>query len=109
MSNYDEVDILNDNIDIKIVLSSNLVYAATLYTVSNINELIENTFPKYFVSADMVIVKDLSYSSINKVIIDILEKDLMHICMSMIGTISQIFSGASGFADIKNYGCPLKG
>ncbi len=109
MSNYDEIDVLNDNLDIKIVLPSNLVYASTLYTVSNIRELIENTVPKYFVSDDMIIVKDLSYPSINKAIIDILEKDLMHLCMSMIGTINQIFTGATAFADIKNYGSPVKG
>ena len=109
MANYDEVDVLNDNIDIKIVLSSNKVYSTTFYTASNIMGLIENTFPKYFISEDMIIVKDLSYLSINKVIIDILEKDLMHSCMSMIGTINQVFTKATGFTDIKNYGCPIKG
>ena len=109
MSDYDEVDVLNDNVDIKIVLSSNLVYAATLYTLSNIKELIENTIPKYFVSEDMIIVKDLHYPSINEAILDILEKDLMHLCMSLIGTIDQIFTGVTGFADIKNYGSPVKG
>lgn len=109
MSDYDEIDVLNDNIDVKIVLSSNLVYSATLYTVSNIKELIEKTFPKYFISDDMIIVEDLSSYSINKVIDDILDKDLMHLCMSMIGTVDQIFTRATGFDDIKNYGCPTKG
>lgn len=109
MSNYEGTDILNDNVDIKIVLSSNLVYASTLYTVLNIQQLIENTLPKYFVSDDMIIVKDLSHTSIDKVITDILEKDLMHLCMSVIGEISQVFIGATGFSDIKNYGCPIKG
>lgn len=70
MSNYDEVDVLNDNIDIKIVLSSNLVYSRTFYTISNIKDLIENTFSTYFFAEDMILVKDLSYISINKVIID---------------------------------------
>ena len=109
MSDYEEVDVLNDNIDIKIVLSSNLVYSGTFYTISNIKELIENTFPEYFFAEDTVIVKDLSYISINTVIIDLLEKDLMESCMSMIGTINQVFENATGFADIKNYGSPIKG
>lgn len=109
MSNYEDVDVLNDNIDIKIVLSSNLVYSTTFYTASNIMELIENTVPKYFISEDMIIVKDLSYPSINKAIVDILDKDLVHFCMSTIGTINQVFKKATSFEDIKNYGCPIKG
>ena len=109
MSDYDEIDVLNDNVDIKIVLSSNLVYSATLYTVFNVKELVENAFPKYFISDDMIIVKDLSSQSINKAIEDILEKDLMHLCMSMIGTVNQIFTRATCFNDIKHYGCPVKG
>ena len=109
MSNYEELDILNDNIDIKVVLSSNQVYSATLYTILNIEELIANTFPKYFVSADMIIVKDLSYLTINNVIIDIIQKDLMYLCMSMIGTIDQVFSGANSYANIKDYGSPVTG
>ncbi len=109
MSTYEEVDVLNDNIDVKIVLSSNLVYAGTLYTVSNIMDLIENTFPQYFIAEDMILVKDLSYISINKVIIDILEKNLIQSCMSMIGTITEVFIKANSFADIKNYGSPIKG
>jgi hypothetical protein len=35
MSSYEEANILNDNLDVKIILSSNLVYSGTLYTTSN--------------------------------------------------------------------------
>jgi hypothetical protein len=109
MSNYEELVILNDNIDVKIALSTERVYAVTLYTISNINKLIENSSPQYFVSSDMIILKDLSYSTINKVIIDIIKNDLMHLCMSNVGTINQIFPGANSLADIKNYGTPVTG
>lgn len=109
MSNYEDVDVLNDNIDVKIVLSSNLVYSATLFTISNVADLMENTFPQYFVAADMIIVKDLSYLAINNVIRDILENNLMQLCMSMIGTVDEVFLKATDFADIKNYGSPGNG
>lgn len=109
MSNYEEVDVLNDNIDVKIVLSSGLVYAATLFTISNITRLIENASPEYFISEDMIIVKDLSYTSMNRVIKDIVERDLMPSCMSLIGTINQIFTKTTDFNDIKNYGSPIDG
>ncbi|WP_316839145.1 hypothetical protein [Pedobacter gandavensis] len=106
MSMYEEVDVFDDNIDVKIVLPSNLVYSATLFTISNVKKLLEMGSAQYFWAEDMIIVGDLTLMSINKVIKDIIDEDLIDSCMCMIGTTEKIFRGANGFEDIKHHGSP---
>ncbi len=109
MSNYEEVDVLNDNLDVKVVLSSNLVYSGTLYTVANISSLIEMSDLSCFHAEDMLIVNDLSYLTINKVIKNIVDRNLIDSYMSIIGTVKEIFMKANHYEEIKNHGFPYLG
>ena len=109
MSNYDEVDVLNDNLDLKVVLSSHLVYSGTLYTVANITSLIEVSDLSCFRAEDMLIVNDLSFLTINKVIKSIVDGNLLDSYMSIIGTVKEIFMKADHYEEIKNYGSPVLG
>lgn len=109
MSPYEEVDESNDNVDIKVALSSNIVYSGTLFTLSNIRYLLEQSDLLCFHAEDMIIVKDLTYFTINESIKNLVEKNLIESYMSMIGTVKQVFTKANGYHDLKNFSSPLNG
>ena len=109
MSPYENVDIVNDNIDVKIVLSSNIVYSVTLFTLSNIQYLLGKSDLPYFRAEDMVIIKDLTHYTINETIKSIIEEELIDSYMSMTGTVEQVFTNAKEYQDLKNWGSPLNG
>ncbi len=92
MSSYEDVDVLNDSIDIKNALSSDIVYSGTLFTLSNIRYLLGQSDLLCFHAEDMIIVKDLTFFTINEAIKNIIKNNLIGSYMSMIGTVNEIFN-----------------
>lgn len=84
-------DIFNDNIDIHIILSNDDVYVATLFTLKNIDMLMRRDAASYFWASDMIIVPDLSHSTIRKAIQDALDDGYFENACSKIGTVKTVF------------------
>jgi len=84
-------DIFNDNIDIHIILSNDDVYVATLFTLKNIGMLMRRDEASYFWASDMIIVPDLSHSTIRKAIQDALDDGYFENACSKIGTVKTVF------------------
>jgi len=85
-------DIFNDNIDIHIILSNDDVYVATLFTLKNIDMLMRGDDASYFWGSDMIIVPDLSHSTIRKAIQEALDDGHFENSCSKIGTVKIVFS-----------------
>jgi hypothetical protein len=99
---YQVTDIYDDNIDVNIVLSNGDVYFATLFTLKNIRKLLIINSEIYFWFADMLIVEDLSYQKIHKVVETVLNDGYFEKAFSKIGTISTVYShhGWKEYADV---------
>jgi len=99
---YQVLDIYNDNLDINIVLENGEVYFGTLFTLKNIQYLMESDSDIYFWSTDMLIMKDLSYESISIVVKKLLDDGILKQVFSKIGTIESVFShwGWNDYSDI---------
>ena len=84
-------DIFNGNIDIHIILSNDDVYVATLFTLKNIEMLMRRDESSYFWASDMIIVPDLSHSTIRKAIQEALDDGYFENVCSKIGTVKTVF------------------
>ncbi len=62
---YQVANVHDDNFDVNIVLENDEVYFGTLFTLTNIDKLMEKNREIYFWSTDMLIVKELSYQGIH--------------------------------------------
>lgn len=89
---YQVTDIYDDNIDVNIVLSNGDVYFGTLFTLKNIRKLMITNKEIYFLSTDMLIVEDLSYQSIHKVVEAVLNDGYCEMAFSKLGTIETVYS-----------------
>jgi hypothetical protein len=58
-SGYNPSDISNDNIDINIILENGKVLFCTLFTISNIEMLMNKGNENHFWAANMIIIKDI--------------------------------------------------
>ncbi|MCF6408078.1 hypothetical protein L3C95_34640 [Chitinophaga filiformis] len=87
-------DPLDDNIDANLILADGSVYVATLFTIANIQGLMEQNDLPYFLATDMVIVRELTKSTIRAALEEILKMDEEGIKMtsSYIGTIEKQYS-----------------
>ncbi|TFF34242.1 hypothetical protein [Mucilaginibacter psychrotolerans] len=94
---YDIKDVNNDNTDINVVLPNNKVYFGTLFTQKNIQVLMEKDEQIFFWSTDMVIVKDLSKSTIHKAIQELFDTNYLTHAFSEIGNISEVFAMYKSF------------
>lgn len=80
VSDLDEIDQENDNIDIKVYFADGRSYSATLFTLKNIRSLMkrykdtgECLSGLYFYAADMVIVERLTIEVIERVVDGLIE------------------------------------
>lgn len=69
---YQVTDVHNDNIDIHVIVNDK-VYFATLFTLENISHLMKKDKESWFWATDMVIVSDLSASTIEVSIATMIE------------------------------------
>ncbi len=96
----------DDNLDINLVLDNNKVYFATLFTIKNIQYLIEKNHDSYFWADDMIIVKDLRKDTINQIIKEVIDDNYLKVSFSKIGNINNIFGENVVFSDIVNMTSP---
>jgi len=94
-SGYHLSDTLNNNLDINVILGNDKVYFFTLFTLENINYLMnkkDSEFSNlYFWANDMLIVKDLKLETIKKTISDLIDKDYFDNIFVQIGDVTSIF------------------
>ncbi len=96
-------DIANDNIDINVILSDGTVYFGTLFTLANIQYLLSETTQVYFWSTNMLIVKDLSKSTIRYSISQVLQDEYFDVIFCKIGIIGEKHHAQySSFDDVKD-------
>ena len=92
-SGYIVSNINNDNIDVCVALQNGNVYAATFFTILNIQMLMKSKV--YYWAADMVIVKDLRRETIKEAVLKIILDENLDYCFLKIGTIETIYSKKS--------------
>ncbi|MDF2849700.1 MAG: hypothetical protein K0S31_385 [Sphingobacterium multivorum] len=99
---YQVVDVYDDNLDINIILENDEVYFGTLFTLTNINKLMEKNREIYFWSTDMLIVKELSYQGIHAALQAVLNECYFNSVFSKIGVVEDIYSDFEwkDFADV---------
>lgn len=109
MSDHENINIFNDNIDVKVVLQTEMVYSATLFTISNIVSIMESSTKLFFKSEDMIILKDLSKMTITQCVSAIVEDNMLDFYFSKVGELNHIFSTGTTFNQIIPFGTPSKG
>ena len=90
-STYSIEDISNSNIDMMVVFDDDTVYYATLFTVCNIQELMEKNNEVYFWAQDMFIVKDLAITTIRDAVEKSIKDEYFCFIFDKIGTIQNIY------------------
>jgi hypothetical protein len=99
-SGYDVKNINNDNIDINVVLPNERVYFATLFTLQNIQMLMQSSELSYFWSTDMIIVKNLEKETIKKAVTQIIAEFHLEVSFSQIGTIKDVYPPKKTYGDL---------
>jgi hypothetical protein len=98
-SGYSVLNIDNDNIDVNVVLPNGEVYFGTLFTIANIQCLMDKEGEHYFWATDMIVVKDLSEEMIYKAIKELINSDYLFQALTKIGSIETVNQGS------KTYNC----
>jgi len=88
---YKVDDVYNGNIDINVIVNDEEVYFGTIFTISNIQELMVKDESDYFWATDMVIVNNLSRKCIWNAVKEIVEENYITQIFSKIGNSHQIF------------------
>ena len=88
---YQVKDIYNDNLDIHIILPNEEVYFATLFTLANIKDLMENDGTIHFWASDMIIVRSLNELDITTAIDEMISSTYFANAFSKIGTIQSVY------------------
>jgi hypothetical protein len=99
-SRYQVIDYNNDNIDVNIILENGKVYFGTLFTLLNIEYLINKSNNVYFWSTNCVIITELKKETIRIAISKIIADDYLGIIFSDIGTIGTVFPDVRSFSEI---------
>ena len=89
---YQVIDVYDDNLDVNIILENDEVYFGTLFTLTNIDKLMEKNCEIYFWSTDMLIVKELSYKGIYAALQTVLNDGSFNSVFSKIGMVKDIYS-----------------
>jgi len=89
---YQVIDVDNDNLDVNIILENDEVYFGTLFTLTNIDKLMEKNREIYFWSTDKLIVKELSNQGIHAALQAVLNEGYFNSVFSKIGLVKDIYS-----------------
>ena len=99
-SGYNIRNISNDNIDIMVAFEDETVFYATLFTVSNIQELIEKDNDVYFWAQNMFVVKDLKKTTIKEAIAKSIKDEYFYFIFDRIGTIQNVYGENMTFTQL---------
>ncbi|WP_299107026.1 hypothetical protein [uncultured Tenacibaculum sp.] len=92
------------NLDINVVLETDEVFFATIFTIENIKNLIVKDQSSYFWATDMIIVKEVTKRAIYEAIGDIIEDGYLEMSLSKIGSTSDVYGEGSSFVTLQGKG-----
>ena len=89
---YMLTDFDDDNLDMHVLTENGDVYFVTVFTLKNIQKLMEKDQSKYFWCVDSLIVDDLKIETIKIAIENIIKDGYFESILSKIGTIDTIYN-----------------
>lgn len=101
-SGYLVENLFNDNIDLNIVTKENKVFAASAFTLANIQSLMEKDEYDYFWSSDMFIVDNLRFETLFNAVNKIIDDGYTELIFKSIGTIHEVY-GKKAFEEVEEY------
>lgn len=97
------IDDTNDaNIDIHVIMRNGDVYFATVFTLANVERLIQKNGKLYFWAADMVIVESLDIPNLKNAIKQIIDADHLEVAFDKIGNIKDVYPNSPLFEQLKS-------
>jgi len=105
---YQQFNIDNGNLDANIILETGDVYFCTIFTLSNIRQLMNKEESPYFWAMDMLIVDNLKKKTINAAVERIIDEKNLDPILCKIGTIEEIYGEKRLFSDFDHMGDKLK-
>lgn len=100
-------DVVNDNLDIRIITDDGNVYFATVFTPQNVVALMLKDGGCHFWATDMVIVIDLEKQTIRRAIGEMIDEGYLEEALTNIGTLEEQYPGKS-FDQIEDFYDPFK-
>ena len=97
---YDIPDPLNDNIDMHVIVPEGKVFFATIFTLRNIQHIMDKLGMAYFSGADMLILNDLMKETIRIAITQIIEADELDTALSEIGSIEAVYGTGKNYDNL---------
>lgn len=100
---YHFESVLNDNIDIYVILENGEVYYFTLFTLDNIQTIMNKDTglsSMYFWATDMLIVRNLNIETIKSSIKDLVDKGYFGNIFKSIGNIESIFGNPPIYSEL---------
>lgn len=88
---YHVEDEFNGNIDLNIVLDTEEVFFATVFTVGNVQALLARSPEPYFWSVDMFVVDNLRVATIREAVASIVHEGLAATIFGRIGTTATVY------------------
>lgn len=102
-SGYNIIDEINDNIDINVVLKDGQVYFATVFTIKNIEFLMEKNKLKFFWADSMIISDIIDKNNLKNTISNIIEDGLFNSILTRIGSINDIYGNSVDYESIVDF------
>jgi hypothetical protein len=90
---YHVEDVFDDNLDLNIVLDTEEVFFATVFTVRNVQALLGRSPKPYFWTVDMFLVDNLRVPTILAAVASIVEEGLADTVFGRIGTTATVYKG----------------
>ncbi|NVO86343.1 hypothetical protein [Hymenobacter terrestris] len=101
---YQVEDVFNHNLDLNIVLDTEEVFFATVFTIRNVQALLTRSPEPYFWSVDMFIVDNLRVSTILDAVASIVQQGMADTIFGRIGTTATVYEGSGhSFANLPGY------
>ena len=90
---YDVEDAFDGNLDLNIVLDTDVVFFATAFTVRNVQTLLARSPEPYFWSVDMFVVDNLRVPTILAAVTRIVQEGRADSVFGRIGTTATVYEG----------------
>lgn len=90
---YHVEDVFDDNLDLNIILDTEEVFFATVFTVRNVQVLLDCSPEPYFWSVNMFIVDNLRVPTILDAVASIVQEGRADAIFGRIGTTTTVYAG----------------
>jgi hypothetical protein len=96
--NVDNID--DGNIDVHVITKNGDVYFATVFTIANVERLMQRDGKSYFWAADMVIIEKLDMPTLKKAIKQMADANHLEVAFDKIGNIKDIYPRSPSFEQL---------